>query len=240
MDASPVITVDTEAMEINQLHADAHAHAETAIKKAILCGTKLAAKKASLPHGKWLPWVEENLTFGERTARRYIGVAMNRTRVSDLNASSIREAVRLLAEPEEPPAKEPEELQYRNDPELEAKLKELGNVRSALSNTRKDLERTEKKLQKLETLEDQRDEIEKTLKDIQELKKRKNELFKDAESTKVILQALSRGREFFTKECMQIAALKLRPEAIKAMRRDFEGLIELVENWLSAMKERFL
>ena len=48
-----------------------------------------------------LPWVERNLTFGERMARAYMQVASNRQRVTDMEPTSLHEALRLPAEPEE-------------------------------------------------------------------------------------------------------------------------------------------
>jgi len=49
-----------------------------------------------------LPWVMANCNFTDRHARRYMKLASKRTRVSVLeDATSIREALRLLAEPKQ-------------------------------------------------------------------------------------------------------------------------------------------
>ena len=54
-----------------------------AVKRAIRIGELLTEVKAEVAHGEWIPWVEENLVFGQREAQRYMRVAANRTRVSD-------------------------------------------------------------------------------------------------------------------------------------------------------------
>ena len=76
-----------------------------AVKRAIRIGELLTEVKAEVAHGEWIPWVEENLVFGQREARRYMRVAANASRVTHFD--SLREAVSLLAEPkEEEPADE--------------------------------------------------------------------------------------------------------------------------------------
>ena len=68
------------------------------IKLAILQGEDLIEAKAMLPRGEWLPWLGSNFTFTERTARRYIALAIHfRTHKSDFelafgDAASIRQA----------------------------------------------------------------------------------------------------------------------------------------------------
>jgi len=103
----------------------------------------------------------------------------------------------------------------------------------------RELEEARLELTELRRLKADKERVETALKDLQRLEERKTELFKDAESTKLVHQVLLRSREFFTRECMQIAALQLRPESVEVMKLDFAGLIELVENWLEAMKARF-
>jgi len=104
----------------------------------------------------------------------------------------------------------------------------------------RELEEATLELTELRRLKADKERVETALKDLQRLEERKTELFKDAESTKLVHQVLLRSREFFTRECMQIAALQLRPESVEVMKQDFSGLTELVENWLAAIKERFL
>lgn len=81
---------------------------ELAVKKAIEIGRLLTEQKAELAHGEWIPWVESNLTFNDSQARKYMRVYRNRHRSTDLldGATSINQAVALLAEPKDPPAED--------------------------------------------------------------------------------------------------------------------------------------
>jgi chromosome segregation ATPase len=152
-----------------------------------------------------------------------------------------------------PPEKQQEVMDwYRqqekpSQKELEGKIREVSELKSRLSSVegenrvyQKRIDALNEQLSKLKRLESEEAKIKETLDQIHELEKRKTYLFKDAESTKVVHQVLVRSREFFTRECMQIPALKLRPESVKVMQQDFEGLVELVENWLEAIKGRFI
>lgn len=230
---------DDTAQQINHLHAEAHAHAETAVKRAIQCGMMLAEKKAHSVHGAWLPWVEKHLTFDVRTAQRYLQIAENTTRVSHLD--SVREAVKLLAAPKE---EKEEEAEFRNDPELERRVtiaeRRSGELTKTLADLDEKLKQARARAVELEHLQADKAKIANTLKDIHELEKRKQELFKDSESLRVATQVLVRSREFFTRECMQVAALKFRPGTVEAISQDMAGLIELVENWTVAMRAKFM
>jgi len=63
--------------------------------------------KAGLSHGEWLPWLKRQqasgeIEFSERTASKYMRVAANRNRGSDLEgATSIRAALELLSDKEQ-------------------------------------------------------------------------------------------------------------------------------------------
>jgi hypothetical protein len=257
------------ASRVNDEYALMTGDMTRAVQRAIRIGELLTQAKADVAHGEWLPWIQQNLVFSERHARKYMQVYANRSRVADLGASSLREAVALLAEPKDEPA-ESEDVQtsaptepqrapditpvldedpdpvpeYRNDPELERALKaatEREKMYAAkIEASGRAIAEKERELAKLRKLEADKERVETALRDLQRLEARKTELFKDAESTKVVHQTLVRSREFFTRECMQIPALKLRPESVRVMKQDFEGLVELVENWLEAVKERFL
>lgn len=76
-------------------------------------GELLVQKKESLPHGEWLPWLNENVDFAERTARRFMGfyeeVRSNRTVLSDLPADAYaqflpKQAPRVTLKPLPAPA----------------------------------------------------------------------------------------------------------------------------------------
>jgi Protein of unknown function (DUF3102) len=78
-------------------HRAFEATASAAVAHAVAAGEALAKAKAQLPHGDWLPWLRANVDFSERTARRYMTIAANRTRVADMD--SVCGALSALAGP---------------------------------------------------------------------------------------------------------------------------------------------
>ncbi len=63
-------------------------------------GKRLAEAKAQLPHGEWLPWLEEKVSFSERSAQQYMRLWKEYGK-SALSADlSISKALVLLALPE--------------------------------------------------------------------------------------------------------------------------------------------
>jgi hypothetical protein len=84
--------VEHHAFETTQSAALAH---------AIAAGTALIEAKSLVRHGEWLDWVAEHCDFTDRTAQRYMQLARNPSRVSDL--SSVREALAALTRNPLPP-----------------------------------------------------------------------------------------------------------------------------------------
>jgi len=267
-------SLDDLANAANNEHALLAGDAQRMIKRAIQIGEILKRAKARLAHGEWFPWIKKNLTFAPRMAQNYMRVAANTKRVAHLDATSVREAVALLAEPkdEAPTAQHPApttsgeptmwepgpEDVYNNDPDLEKELTdikdesrrrqgEIENLSANLSEKESEISRLQKQnagtateLEDLRKLKADKATVEKALKDLHELEKRKQDLFKDSESLRVATDVLVRSREFFTRECMQVAALQFRPGTVEAIRQDMAGLLELVENWLQAMRQKFM
>lgn len=93
---------DTVPVRINKLHRLAQQSAADAIGYAITAGELLIETKKSVGHGGWLSWLQENVSFSERTARNYMRVARalpkleyeERQRVADL---SFRDILSTLA-----------------------------------------------------------------------------------------------------------------------------------------------
>lgn len=69
------ITLLDAAAEINVEHAKAVTHAGQAVEHAKRAGELLLHVKASLPHGKFLPWVAEHLSVSARQSQRYMSIA---------------------------------------------------------------------------------------------------------------------------------------------------------------------
>lgn len=91
---------ETDAVEIGRLYRLARTSLVNSVQYSIECGQKLIAKKDSLKHGEWLPWLKDNadaLGFtNDSTARRLISLASNRASTHDLNEASAVSVSRKL------------------------------------------------------------------------------------------------------------------------------------------------
>lgn len=85
--------------EIRKLHDEINGFGRKALDNAIRIGELLTQEKAKLDHGEWLPWVQVNMPFTDRTARNYIRCFEKRDRLKSENVSDLAEAYRLLAPP---------------------------------------------------------------------------------------------------------------------------------------------
>jgi hypothetical protein len=89
------ITTST-ADRINEVYALSERAASSAIDYAIQIGELLTEAKAGMPHGTWIPWVNENLRFTASQASRYMKLASykdeiesNRESAHDLSIDSL-------------------------------------------------------------------------------------------------------------------------------------------------------
>jgi hypothetical protein len=73
--------------------------ARSSLEKAIRIGELLTEQKARLKHGEWLPWIERNLEFDQKTAWRYTHLFTNRGKLGTMPNLGITEAYRLLSQP---------------------------------------------------------------------------------------------------------------------------------------------
>lgn len=64
-------------------------------------GRRLLEAKGMLPHGEWLPWLNERVEFSERTAQKFMRLAQKWTNPSALADLGATKALMLLALPEE-------------------------------------------------------------------------------------------------------------------------------------------
>ena len=94
------ITVGT-VHRIRELAADLEKLGKTALEKAIEAGTLLRKCKASLAHGTWLPWLEENFAFTDRTARNWMRISEASASGKLETVSDLSEAYRIATEPKE-------------------------------------------------------------------------------------------------------------------------------------------
>lgn len=89
------------AAQINAEHSKAVTAAETALNHAFRVGELLTEAKEKIIHGEWLPWITQNLSFGDRQARKYMQLAKERATIqANRNCNSdlgIDAAIRLLS-----------------------------------------------------------------------------------------------------------------------------------------------
>jgi hypothetical protein len=88
--------------QIVELHAECEGLARQTFDKAVVIGGLLAEAKADLKHGEWLPWVEANLPFTDRTARNYMRLHDRRGELKSETVSDLTGAYRMLTEPKPP------------------------------------------------------------------------------------------------------------------------------------------
>lgn len=90
-----------ETRDIETITAEILTLKQNAGDAIIGIGQRLIEAKEMLPHGSWLPWLEEQVEFSERTARNFMRLARewtNRQALADLGAAK---ALTLLALPPE-------------------------------------------------------------------------------------------------------------------------------------------
>jgi hypothetical protein len=80
--------------EINDLHGQIDNLAKIAVEKAIRIGQLLTEKRNICAHGEFLPWLQANVQFSQKTAYRYISLYANREKV--VRVTNLAEAYRLV------------------------------------------------------------------------------------------------------------------------------------------------
>jgi len=102
------LPVETLAEMANEAAAACEESGRKTVEHAIRCGRALLAAKAQVKHGEWLEWLADNFHQSRRVADRYMEIA-NWPRAANLEeATSIRDALRLIAESPEKQAKKAE------------------------------------------------------------------------------------------------------------------------------------
>lgn len=93
-------TIDDLAKAANDAAADAEAHANDAVVRAVECGRALCEVKSRLKHGQWESWLLDNFERSSVTAWRYMRLAGKFE--SDVpEVGSIRQALEYLNGPDE-------------------------------------------------------------------------------------------------------------------------------------------
>lgn len=85
------------AEQANQEHELAREAGESMVEHAIRAGEMLTQAKGQLPHGEWLPWLEEHFSGNRQTAAGYMRVSANVQRVIHLEEPSLRKALAAVS-----------------------------------------------------------------------------------------------------------------------------------------------
>jgi hypothetical protein len=101
------LEVEALAVIANESAEQVESSARKTVEHAERCGRALLAAKEKVPHGQWLPWLAKNFDYNQQHASRYMTIASNYSRVSNLKeATSLRDALRMIAEDPETPKRE--------------------------------------------------------------------------------------------------------------------------------------
>jgi hypothetical protein len=115
---------ETQVDRIRTLAAELDTLGKTALEKASEAGRLLIECKARLQHGEWLPWLESNFSFTDRTARNWMRISEAHDAGKLENVSDLSEAYRVITD------SKPDENDGR--PETFAELSESGKERCRL------------------------------------------------------------------------------------------------------------
>lgn len=226
--------------QINIEHQLANSKASEAVQHATNCGLMLLQVKASLNHGEWLPWLNGEieagrLAVGERQARRYMQLASNRTRESNLiETPSIRAALELLSD------KDPEAQQGTLiDVEAERQAREAAEAKAEAERQARELfERRAQESQaesnerrkKIRDLETEIDKLKEQSIEIKEIEK----IPDDYEATKNKVELLQKKLDELIKQQDKIikdqviAKLNERQQELNKLERDKQDLESVI------------
>ena len=137
------LPLETLAEMANEAAELAERDMVSAVGRAWDCGRYLLAAKAQVPHGQWMHWVRVNFDRELRTASRYMQLAgAFESRAAIAEAASIRQAMRMISQPEEVVADETEpelveEVETEPKPEPEIEPQERPSIRKVSAESRK-------------------------------------------------------------------------------------------------------
>jgi len=236
------------AVKINELHNNAAIHTMESVKMWIDVGAALTAYKEKTPHGQWIPFVDKHLNFGRQQASRYMKIYADRNVILKIDATSMNKALAQIAPPEDDDLDidmdmEPEDERDQRIADLEEKLKEAQLQVDEFQNdsSNDDLQISyDEVLTELEELKKQGHETDSDVEAaIEKLKKMREKLRKDVSGMEDLARMLKKTRDFFAREIALVPTLKISKAVIKHTAGDVEALVELMENWVTAMKEKF-
>ena len=102
------LPVETLAEMANEAAAACEASGRKTVEHAATCGRALLAIRPQIPHGEWMEWLKDNFNQSQVRAHQYMEIANYNRGYNLEDASSIRQALRLIAESPEKQAKKAE------------------------------------------------------------------------------------------------------------------------------------
>lgn len=130
-------TKETIATEINVIK---HQTRATVLMASIEIGKRLKEAKAIVGHGEWIPWLQDNFEYSERTAQNLMQLNdeyADSPQLETLADLQYSKAIALLALPEDERAEfvENNEVRDMTNKELTARIKELTEKTAEQENT---------------------------------------------------------------------------------------------------------
>lgn len=219
--------IETITTEIIQLKQDAG-------NAIIGIGQRLIEAKAMLPHGEWLPWLEERVEYSERVAQKFMKLARewsNPNTLSDLGASKALALLALPPEERETFMSENHLVDGEEKPvidmtykELEKAIRERDEARQAAEAARADAQTAEESRAKMEA-------------DMRVLKEMHQSALEEAEQAAEDLLAAEKELEELRNRPVDVAVEVDREAVEKARAEAVAGMQAKVDAAESARKE---
>jgi len=102
------LPVETLAEMANEAAAACEASGRKTVEHAATAGRALLAIRPQIPHGEWEAWIAEHFSHGVRRAQQFMDVAKAHRGALLEDATSLRHALRLIADSPEKQAKKHE------------------------------------------------------------------------------------------------------------------------------------
>lgn len=93
------ISTTNHTSKIVELHKEILNSLKMSLEKGIEIGHLLREQKDNLEHGKWLPWIKDNLPFSDQTARNYIRLYDRKDELKIKTVLNLKDAYKLLNPP---------------------------------------------------------------------------------------------------------------------------------------------
>lgn len=90
----------------NKSAENVETNARMTIANADRCGRALLEIKKEIPHGRWLAWLGANFNYSQQTASDYMRIAEYGHARNLADATSVRHALRMIAEDPDTPKRE--------------------------------------------------------------------------------------------------------------------------------------